>query len=148
MYSKKLPTPIWLFSLSFFLVSCIKDHDLGVPYQVPVISKQGVALPYSVLGNLLGVEVRNGGFGSSATAHPYNPGEFYALTDRGPNADATGGKYFPIPDYTPRIGHFRLTQDGKIEKIAEILIKDPSGKPISGRPIPPEKEPLVKFPTT
>lgn len=139
MYSKKLQTPIWLFSLSFFLVSCIKDHDLGVPYQVPVISKQGVALPYSVLDNLLGVEVRNGGFGSSATAHPYNPGEFYALTDRGPNADATGGKYFPIPGYTPRIGHFRLTQDGKIEKIAEILIKDPSGKPISGRPNPAGK---------
>jgi hypothetical protein len=113
MYLKKLPTTIWLFSLFFLLGSCIKDHDLGVPYQLPTISKRRVPLPYSVLGNLLGVEVRNGGFGSSATAHPNNSGEFYALTDRGPNTDATGGKYFPIPDYTPRIGHFRLTPRGE-----------------------------------
>ncbi|WP_247233185.1 esterase-like activity of phytase family protein [Telluribacter sp. SYSU D00476] len=98
-----------------------------------------MALPFTVLGNELGVEIRNGGFGSAATAHPHNPGEFYAMTDRGPNTDATGGKYFPVPDYTPRIGHFRMTADGKIEKIGEILVKNPSGQPISGRPNPAGK---------
>ncbi|MEO5911786.1 MAG: esterase-like activity of phytase family protein [Pelobium sp.] len=95
-----------------------------------------MALPYTVLGSGNGVEIRNGGFGSAAFAHPYNEGEFYAMTDRGPNADATGGKYFPIPNYTPRIGHFRLTEQGTVEKLGELLLKDPSGNPISGRPNP------------
>ncbi|MPR35109.1 esterase-like activity of phytase family protein [Salmonirosea aquatica] len=139
MFIKKHFSSLTLSGLILAASSCIQDHDLGNPYQLPTLSNQGVALPYTVLGSQLGVEIRNGGFGSSAVAHPYNAGQFYALTDRGPNADATGGKYFPVPNYTPRIGLFRLTSDGKIEKLSEILIKDPSGNPISGRPNPAGK---------
>jgi hypothetical protein len=113
------------------------EETMDVPvYVFPTIPKTGVALPYTVLGTGNGVEIRNGGFGSAACAHPSNAGEFYAMTDRGPNADATGGKYFPVPNYTPRIGHFKLTSSGVIEKISEILLKNPSGEPISGRPNP------------
>ncbi len=107
------------------------------PYVLPTIGNGGVALPYTVLTTTSNnVEVRNGGFGSAACAHPYNEGEFYAMTDRGPNADATGGKYFPVPNYTPRIGHFKLKEDGTVEKLGEILFKDPMGNLISGRPNP------------
>lgn len=118
-----------------FISSCNND-DEKKSFTVPTIANTGVALPYTVLGTGNGVEIRNGGFGSAACAHPTNAGEFYAMTDRGPNADATGGKYFPIPNYTPRIGHFKLNNDGTIEKLNEILFKTPAGVPISGRPNP------------
>lgn len=119
------------------LSSCDKnDTSNENSFVLPTIPSVGIALPYSVLGTGNGVEIRNGGFGSAACAHPTNAGEFYAMTDRGPNADATGGKYFPIADYTPRIGHFRLNNDGTVVKLGEIIFKTPSGTPISGRPNP------------
>ncbi|MBK0368786.1 esterase-like activity of phytase family protein [Flavobacterium agrisoli] len=120
-----------------FISSCDNNEDNKVEkFVLPTISNAGISLPYSVLGTGNGVEIRNGGFGSAAFAHPTNEGEFYAMTDRGPNADATGGKYFPIPNYTPRIGHFKLNNDGTITKLNEILFKTPTGTPISGRPNP------------
>lgn len=122
--------------LSVALVSSCDNKDDVEKFVLPTIAKTGVTLPYSVLGNGNNVEIRNGGFGSAAFAHPTNAGEFYAMTDRGPNADATGGKYFPVPNYTPRIGHFKLNNDGTIEKLGEILFKTPAGVPISGRPNP------------
>ncbi len=109
---------------------------------------QGSPLPYTVLDNShinaaypeSKLEIRGGGFGSDAAAHPTNANQFYVLTDRGPNADFEGsagkGKQFLIPDYTPRIGLFELQADGSVTKIKEILLKDSSGKPISGLPNP------------
>ena len=105
----------------------------------------GIPLPYSVLRNDLidvntnqAFEIRNGGFGSDMVAHPSKSNEFYALTDRGANANFTGeqgkGKMFPTPNYVPRIGHFRLTEKGSIELIKEILLKREDGTPISGLP--------------
>jgi len=120
---------------TIMVISCKENNDDEI-FVLPTISNAGVALPYTVLGTENGVEIRNGGFGSAVCASPNTPGEFYAMTDRGPNADATGGKYFPIPNYTPRIGRFRLNNDGTVEKLDEILLKGPSGTPISGRPNP------------
>lgn len=122
--------------LSAAFISSCENNDDKDKFVLPVIANTGIILPYTVLGTKNNVEIRNGGYGSAACAHPTNAGEFYAMTDRGPNADATGGKYFPVADYTPRIGHFRLNNDGTIEKLAEILFKTPSGTPISGRPNP------------
>jgi hypothetical protein len=124
-----------VFAVATLSFSCT-DHAGDNFYTLPDVPNTGADLPYTVMETKNGVEIRNGGFGSAAFAHPQNAGEFYALTDRGPNADATGGKYFPIPDYTPRIGHFRLTKQGTVEKLGEVLLKDPAGKPISGRPNP------------
>ncbi|MEL0167958.1 MAG: esterase-like activity of phytase family protein [Pseudomonadaceae bacterium] len=107
---------------------------------------EGVELPFTVLRDdlidgktLSPFEIRNGGYGSAMTAHPTNLGEFYAMTDRGPNADFVGGAYgsgksFPVADYTPRIGHFRITADGGVEQLATILLKRPDGTPITGLP--------------
>ncbi len=105
----------------------------------------GVALPYTVLrSDLLDAatglpfEIRNGGYGSAMTRHPSQPTQFYALTDRGPNASFNGnygnGKKFPTPDYTPRIGLFEIFDDGTIAQLDTILLKRPDGTPITGLP--------------
>ncbi|WP_233897434.1 esterase-like activity of phytase family protein [Tenacibaculum piscium] len=112
------------------------NNDDAKEYQIPELTNLGAKLPYNVLKTVDNVEIRNGGFGSAATAHPSNQGEFYALTDRGANLKTKGGKIFPTPDYTPRIGHFKLNDNGKVEMIKEILFKDPTGTVISGRPNP------------
>ena len=109
---------------------------------------QGSPLPYSVLDAThinaaypeQKLEIRGGGYGSDAAAHPSNANQFYVLTDRGPNADFDGiagkGKQFLLPGYTPSIGLFELQADGKIIKIKEIALKDSNGNPISGLPNP------------
>lgn len=109
---------------------------------------QGSPLPYTVLDATLTnaaypeqkLEIRGGGYGSDAAAHPTNANQFYALADRGPNADFDGvagkGKQFLVPNYTPSIGLFELQADGKITKIKEIILKDSNGNPISGLPNP------------
>ena len=122
--------------LTTLLAACASNP---LPPQRPT---EGSVMPYTVLSTLdNGTEVRNGGFGSAATAHPSKPAHFYALTDRGPNADFNGsagaGKKFPVPAYTPRIGEFRLESDGRISLVRTVLLKDPAGKPISGLPNPP-----------
>ena len=118
----------------------------SIDCNVNPITSSGSSLPYSVMrsdiengaipGNLM--EIRNGGFGSDMVAHPTDPTQFYALTDRGPNATFTGdqgkGKKFPTPDYTPRIGLFELQENGDVKKIKDILLKRPDGTDISGLP--------------
>lgn len=41
---------------------------------------------------------------------------------------------FPDPSYTPRIGLFEVQTDGTVKKIKEILLKDRTGKNITGLP--------------
>ena len=109
---------------------------------------QGSPLPYTVLDAThinaaypeQKLEIRGGGYGSDAAAHPTNANQFYVLTDRGPNADFDGiagkGKQFLVPNYTPSIGLFELHDAGKIIKVKEIVLKDCNGNPISGLPNP------------
>jgi len=92
--------------------------------------------PFSNLVTINGVDVINGGFGSGAAAHPSRKGEFYVITDRGPNTDYLNGKKFPAPDFTPTIMHFKINAEGNIEVIKYIKLKNPSGKPITGLPNP------------
>ncbi|CCO24784.1 esterase-like activity of phytase family protein [Maridesulfovibrio hydrothermalis] len=70
---------------------------------------------------------------------------FYAIGDRGPNADSpkvlvdgkkVPSKVFPAPDFTPSYGALGL-KDGKVTLLSTIEIKDIKGRNISGRPIPP-----------
>lgn len=108
------------------------------------ISSNGVVIPFSVLKTTQdGVEVRCGGYGSDACAHPTNKNQFYLITDRGPNIDYLGsdgkGKLFPTPDFTPRIGLFEIQENGSIRQIKTILLKTPEGKLITGLPNPKGK---------
>ena len=124
------------------------DHNLNTKIISIEDFPQGSPLPYSLLDAThinaaypyRKLEIRGGGYGSDAAAHPTNANQFYVLTDRGPNADFDGiagkGKQFLVPDYTPSIGLFELQADGKIIKIKEIVLKDSNGNPISGLPNP------------
>ncbi|HCA07006.1 esterase-like activity of phytase family protein [Chryseobacterium sp.] len=92
--------------------------------------------PFSKLTTVNGVDIINGGFGSGAAAHPTRKGEFYVITDRGPNTDYLNGKKFPAPNFTPTIMHFKINAEGNIEIIKYIKLKNPSGQPITGLPNP------------
>ena len=119
------------------LVACGGSDD---DFQYP--GAAGASLPYELIGkvsNSQGTEVRNGSYGSSLAPHPTRPGYFYGLSDRGPNAATEAGRMpsgiiFLAPSYTPRIGLFRLTSEGKAELVETILLKDPKGRAITGLP--------------
>jgi hypothetical protein len=139
---------IWLVSLfSISVLSGCANNGMiqAATSFVGNVPKQGSELPYSVLrGDLIDsktnqpFEIRNGGFGSAMTANPNQANQFYALTDRGPNANYTGeygkGKSFPVASYTPRIGLFEVESDGSISMVKSILLKRPEGSLISGLP--------------
>ncbi len=89
-----------------------------------------------------GYHVYNGGYGSAMATIP-GPGQnhfFYYLTDRGPNVDAFGGKYFIIPSFNPQIGVFKLEGDS-MRRVRVINLKDGSGQLISGLPNPANQNP-------
>lgn len=124
-------------------MTTINDKTIAISDDI-----QGTELPFELTVNHFDkatyldapLKIRYGGFGSDAAAHPHHPNQFYALTDRGPNADFDGdfgaGKRFLSPEFTPKIGLFELKPDGQIIKIKEILLKDKNGQPISGLPNP------------
>jgi hypothetical protein len=92
-----------------------------------------------VLAEFKGVKVYGGGFGSALALDPREPGYFYLLTDRGPNADGRDPdkKVFPIPGFTPQIGRFKLEGD-QLVLVKVIEIKNAQGKKITGLPNPRE----------
>ena len=75
-----------------------------------------------------------GGYGSSMV---YNSVDscFYLLADRGPNVDGTTpeSKVFPILDYAPTIGKFRLVGDS-LFLIRSIVLKDEMRNNLTGLP--------------
>ena len=104
----------------------------------PLPQTPGQALPFTVLGKHKGVSIHHGGFGSAAFADPADPQRFYALTDRGPNADAAEkkNKIFLTPGFTPTIGHFEISNNGHVRLLNSIRLKRPNGKPLTGLPNP------------
>ena len=103
-----------------------------------VIGEKGSPLPYQVMGKIGEVEIRNGGYGSSAFKDPKNANRFYAITDRGPNADGPDGntKIFPTPQFTPSIGHFEIASNGQIRLLKTIPMRRPDGQLLTGLPNP------------
>ena len=63
-----------------------------------------------------------------------NTGEFYGLTDRGPNVDGPNKdeKVAATPDFTPQIGRFKL-EDGAAVLQSVITLKGRDGRPLNGR---------------
>lgn len=132
-----LPRALSILALGLGMVACGGSDD---GFQYPGAS--GTSLPYEVMGrvdNAEKTELRNGSYGSSMAPHPTLEGHFYGLSDRGPNAATEAGRtpsgiIFVTPDYTPRIGLFRLTSEGRAELVSTILLKDPKGRLITGLP--------------
>src|SRR5262245_16865750 len=91
----------------------------------------------SVLTTVGGVNVQGDGYGSSIAPVPGVANEFYGLTDRGANVDGPGGsKVFPLPDFNPKIGHFKI-ENGAAQLISAITLSDATGKARTGLPNPP-----------
>ncbi len=90
--------------------------------------------------------ISHSGYGSSIAAVPGVPGEFYLLTDRGPNGDNSGvpagspaladpnAKTFPFPGFAPEIAHVRWNADGSVTRLGVIHLQDAAGKPLTGLP--------------
>lgn len=96
----------------------------------------------SLLGVVQGIIIREGAMGSGIYYIPGTNNEFFMVTDRGPNVEATnrnGGNltlYFPFSTYTPKI--FRIKLEGDSMKVLSfVTIKRPGGVNISGIPLPP-----------
>lgn len=102
------------------------------------IGTPGRALPYQVIGKIGDVQIRHGGYGSAAFKDPENPARFYAITDRGPNADGVdkATKVFPVPTFTPSIGHFAIEPSGTIRLLQSIPMRRPDGQVLTGLPNP------------
>lgn len=130
---KKILLPVLAFMA---LVACNNNNDDNVDNQDINYSKLPQEFPFTTLATVNGIDVINGGFGSGATAHPTRKGEFYVITDRGPNTAYLSGVKFLVPNFTPTIMHFKINVQGNIEVIKYIKLKNPSGQPISGRPNP------------
>ncbi|WP_343686426.1 esterase-like activity of phytase family protein [Chryseobacterium gleum] len=127
---------LWSAVMLAVLSSCKSDDDTTIINQDINYSKLPQEFPFTKLATINGVDVINGGFGSGAAAHPTRKGEFYVITDRGPNTDFQDGKKFLAPNFTPTIMHFKINADGNIEVIKYIKLKNPFGQPITGLPNP------------
>ena len=126
----KLRSACGLFVTSVFLTACGGGND-GEGFVYP--GKDGAPLPFTTLQTLNNADktaIRHGGFGSAMAPHPTLAGHFYAMTDRGPNADPLagaipGGKFFPVPSFTPQIGLFKLDDKGQVTLVRSVALKDP-----------------------
>lgn len=85
------------------------------------------------LATVGGASIDGSGYGSAWTPVPGAPGEFYGLTDRGPNVDgpAKDQKIAATPDFTPQIGRFVL-EDGAAKLTSVITLKGRDGRPLNG----------------
>lgn len=89
------------------------------------------------LATVGGVDITGAGFGSAVVAKPGSDDVVYGLTDRGPNVDGPDDtKVEPIPSFTPSIGEFRLTEDGRATLLRTIALKAKDGTPLNGQENP------------
>lgn len=119
--------------LSFLLIVGLSSHSFAKSVMV-----SSAELPYQVVDLKSGLSIHKGGFGSDAFIDPRNPKRFYAVTDRGPNADSSekNTKIFPLPTFNPSIGYFQLEDNGLITELDKIVLRRPDGTPLTGLPNP------------
>ena len=141
----------------FTLTACNEDNGSSSTVDKPNLQtalanfKNGTVLPTKIItttkdANGKDVHIYQGGYGSDAFVNPNDSTQFYALTDRGPNADVFNGdktvqngegKAFPVPNYTPNIGLFQIGSEGKITLVKIIELKRPDGvTKVTGLPNP------------
>ncbi|MFX0573179.1 esterase-like activity of phytase family protein [Nocardia nepalensis] len=86
------------------------------------------------LGEFGGTTVQASGYGSAWTPVPGAPGEFYGLTDRGPNVDGPGKneKLTPTPGFVPQIGRFKLVGNRAVLQ-SRIELHTANGTPFNGQ---------------
>ncbi|MEU8896781.1 esterase-like activity of phytase family protein [Nocardia sp. NPDC048505] len=85
------------------------------------------------LGEFGGATVQGSAYGSAFVPVPGADGEFYGLTDRGPNVDGPGKneKLAVVPAFTPQIARFKLVGNKAVVQ-STILLRNRAGKPFNG----------------
>ncbi|MFK8908320.1 esterase-like activity of phytase family protein [Streptomyces sp. YS-3] len=106
---------------------------------IPLASFSNRLLPGSV-GDDRGIHL--GGIGSDL--YPAErPGEYWTVTDRGPNGQIAVGKdkrrTFPVPGFDPAIVKIRQT-GGRIQVLQAIPLTTATGKPVTGLPNQPARD--------
>ena len=126
-----------LMALSGNIVAGQTASEVIARYPLPEVAladAQALALPGSPIADDRGILL--GGVGSDLWRAAGDPeGEFWMITDRGPNYDieveGEDRLAFPAPDFTPHILHVRVGDAG-IEILEAIAIVGASGAPVTG----------------
>lgn len=125
----KLTFTIYGLTTILLLAACreTRKNKFAFPERASVASEKVI-----VHDSLAAVYI--GGYGSSM-AYNAKDSTFWLLTDRGPNVDGptSESKVFPLPDYTPHVGVFRLQGDSLV-LLHRIFLKDSTGMEFSGLP--------------
>lgn len=100
-----------------------------------IAAVQNSRLPGSILDDR---QIALGGVGSDLWRSPSDPpGEYWMVTDRGPNGEIKVGsetrRTFAVPEYTPHILQVRV-QDEAVEMLDALPIVGQSGQPVTGLP--------------
>ncbi len=88
------------------------------------------------VANDLGINL--GGLGSDLYRAPGTPGEYWVVTDRGPNnetilADGTAGTGFPVPDFSPLIRKIKIS-GATAQVLQTITVQSSKGVGTTGLP--------------
>lgn len=121
---------------SLSLLACGDSSTATSPAPVVTYPAKAVDASPFTWGTQGGVAIA-GGYGSAVVVDPTDPSVFWIMTDRGPNT-ATGVAnrlLFPLPNFVPTIGKFRLVGDS-LRRIGVIDLKNAAGVAVSGRPNP------------
>jgi hypothetical protein len=124
--------------LGFVLLFACKKNDTPADNNnISYPAKATLAGSVVMTTNAAGVKVYNGGYGSSIANVPGQPGYFYLMTDRGPNADGImkDSKVFAVPGFNPQIGKFKLNGDSLV-LVETIPIKSAANLLVTGLPNP------------
>jgi hypothetical protein len=109
--------------------------SVAVLPDLPIAAIQNSRLPGSIPDDR---RLLLGGVGSDLWRSPSDPpGEFWMVTDRGPNGevkvDGENRRTFPVPEYTPHILRVRV-QGESVEVLETVPIVGRSGQPVTGLP--------------
>lgn len=117
-------------------ISCKKNNEL-IQSTIQYPEKATLKAAGIIYSAANGVNVFGSGYGSAIAAVPNEPDAFYLMTDRGPNVDGTikDSKLFPLPNFNPHIGKFKLVGDSLIY-LSSVEFKNAAGVKITGRPNP------------
>jgi hypothetical protein len=90
-----------------------------------------------ILATVNGVNLYNGGFGSSMALDPIDESVFYLMTDRGPNVAGVIANSIVLAttDFHPQIGKFRL-KGNKLVLESVLTLKNKLGVELNGLPNP------------
>lgn len=135
-----MPRRFFMILFVNLLSACSSSLKNAVPASTVLLELDQPA----VIGSSISGNIYMGGFSALNFIGKNEQGEaeFFTLTDRGPNAEAlhiTGvgknARPFLLPEFQPRILKLKSNmKDRTLAVVGEILLTDPAGNALSGRP--------------